>query len=262
MATKDSANRPLVSVIMPAYNAQAFIREAIGSVQAQTVRDWELIVIDDGSKDRTRQLVAELAEADSRIRLEVNPDNLGAAGTRNRGLELSRGQHVALLDSDDYWQPQLLEKMLHRMAQTGADIVYCSYAIVDETGKRICDDFIVPEQTDLHSSMIRNVISCSTALFSRKIAETARFPVGMYHEDIALWFQLLSEGVVARGVPEVLACYRQHGGSKTANKLTSACRRWVIYRKHLKLPVLQSVGLMVQYGYYGIMKYKKRTTGE
>ncbi len=254
---KEQNTQPLVSVVMPAYNAQAFIEEAIASVAAQTVTDWELIVVDDGSQDQTCQIVEELAKKDPRIRLSVNEKNMGAAGTRNRGMDLSRGEYIALLDSDDYWYPQFLEKLLTCARSTQADIVYCSYALVDEEGKKVCNDFIVPEQTDFHSSMIRNVISCSTSLLAKSITKNHRFPVGIYHEDIALWFSLLRDGAVARGVPEVLAAYRQRENSKTANKLTSACRRWTIYRKHLQLPLIKSLALMIQYAYYGVIKFRR-----
>ena len=257
MDTKSQNMEPLVSIIMPAYNAEAFIEEAIASVVAQTVTDWELIVIDDGSRDRTCQIVTELTQKDSRIHLLVNEQNLGAAGTRNRGIDVHKGKFVALLDSDDYWYPQFLEKLLANAEKTGADILYCSYALVGEKGEKVCKDFIVPEETDFEKSMIRNVISCSTVLLTEKITAQHRFPVGIYHEDIALWFSLLRDGAVARGVPEVLAAYRQRENSKTANKLTSACRRWVIYRKHLKLPFFKSVGLMTKYAYYGVIKFKR-----
>ena len=105
---------PLVSVITPAYNAASFIEEAIGSVIAQTVTDWELVVIDDRSTDDTFAMAQHCVADDPRIRLLKNDMNMGVAKTRNRGLDLCRGQYVALLDSDDYWKPQFLEKMLAR----------------------------------------------------------------------------------------------------------------------------------------------------
>lgn len=248
---------PLVSVIMPSYNGEEFIEQAISSVIAQTVEDWELIVIDDCSQDRTRQIVEGFARSDDRVRLVCNEKNMGAAGSRNRGLELCRGEYVALLDSDDYWQPDLLSKMLACARQTEADIIYCSYAIVDEQGRKLCNDFIVPQQTDFEQSMIRSVITCSTVLLTGRLAKAHRFPTDMYHEDIALWFRLLRDGVQARGVPEVLAAYRQRSDSRSANKLKSACRRWTIYRKYLKLPFIKCVVLMIQYGYYGLIKFRR-----
>lgn len=248
---------PTVSVVMPAFNAQAYIRQAIDSVRGQSFQDWELIVVDDCSTDQTRKLVAQYAQADGRIRLVENRENLGAAGTRNCGIAHSRGEYVALLDCDDYWHPQLLEKELACARQTGADIVYCSYAIVDEQGEKLCNDFLVPEKTDLESMLIRCVISCSTAMLRGQVARENPFPTGIYHEDIALWFRLLRDGAVARGVPEVLACYRQHSGSRAANKLKSACRRWTVYRSYLKLPFFKCVVLMLQYGYYGVLKFRR-----
>mgnify|MGYP003307884766 CR=1 FL=1 len=257
MYIKEENTEPLVSVIMPAYNAEQFIAEAISSVIAQSVSDWELIVVDDNSQDGTCQIVTEMMGKDSRIQLIVNEENVGAARTRNRGLEMCRGRYVALLDSDDYWYPQFLEKLVYCANKTNADICYCSYSLIDESGNPVCNDFIVPEQTDFQQSMIRSVISCSTVLLTKQIAQNHRFPVDVYHEDIALWFTLLRDGAVARGVPEVLAAYRQRENSRAANKLTSACRRWVIYRKHLKLPFAQSIKLMIQYAYYGVIKYKR-----
>ena len=251
------AETPLVSVVMPAYNAAAFIEEAIDSVVKQTVQNWELIVIDDCSKDNTRDVVLAVAEKDSRVRLVCNEQNMGVAKTRNRGLEMCGGQYVALLDSDDYWKPTLLEKMIARAEETTADIVYCSYEMVDEQGEKVCNDFVVPPETSFEESIVRSVITCSTVLMTSKLAKENRFPVNMYHEDIALWFQLLRDGAVARGVPEVLAAYRQRRNSRSADKLITACRRWSIYRKHLRLPFFRSIGVMIRYGYYGLIKFRR-----
>ena len=249
--------KPLVTVIMPAYNAAGFIREAIQSVLNQTVTDLELLVIDDGSTDETTQIVEQLCKTDARVRLLVNEKNLGAGGTRNRGLELSASPYIALLDSDDYWKPQMLEKLIARMKETGADLSYCSYELVDEQGRKICNDFIVPEDTDFERSAVRNVISCSSVVFSESVVKQYRFPTDIYHEDLALWFRMLRDGIVARGVPEVLAGYRQRAGSKTAGKLKSAVRRWSVYRKYMGLSFFKSARYMIRYGYYGLKKYKR-----
>lgn len=248
---------PLVSVIMPAYNAEAYIAEAIDSVLAQTVTDWELLIIDDGSQDQTREIVSRYVQKDARIRLLENPQNMGVARTRNRGLDCFRGDFAAFLDSDDYWQPSMLEKMIARANETNADIIYCSYAIVDEQGNKICEDFLVPEKTNFEQSIVRSVITCSTVLVTRKLAEQTRFPTDMYHEDIAMWFRILKDGGTACGVTDVLAAYRQRTGSRSAGKLASAVRRWPIYRKHLQMPFGKSVITMARYGFYGLIKYKR-----
>lgn len=249
--------KPLVSVIMPAYNAEAFISEAISSVLAQSVQDLELIVIDDCSQDGTWELICQFALQDGRIRKIKNEENMGVAKTRNRGMELCCGQYVAFLDSDDYWKPHMLEKMIARAEETGADIIYCSYAIVDEQGNKLCNDFIVPPETTFRESIVRSVITCSSVLVTSELAKNHRFPTDMYHEDIALWFGILKDGGVARGVTEVLGAYRQRADSRSAGKIKSACRRWPIYRKHLGMSVGQTICTMVRYGYYGLLKFKR-----
>ena len=248
---------PLVSVIMPAYNAEMFVEEAINSVLAQTLTDWELLVIDDCSTDGTARIVAEFAEKDSRIQLIRNESNMRVAKTRNKGLSLCKGQYVALLDSDDCYKPEMLQKMVDCAQRTNADIVYCSYELIDEQGMKVCNDFIVPEQTDFEKSLVRSVITCSSVLLTCEVAKSNSFPTSLYHEDIALWFQLLRDGAKACGVTEVLAAYRQRSGSKSANKFKSAIRRWNVYRKHLGLPAYKCLGYMIKYAYDGVIKYKK-----
>lgn len=248
---------PLVTVIMPAYNAAGFIQQAIESVLCQTVSDLELLVIDDGSADETRQTVEQLCARDCRVHLLINEKNRGAGGTRNRGLELSKSPYTALLDSDDYWHPRLLERLIGCLENTGADVSYCSYELVDEAGKKVCNDFIVPDKTDFEHCAVRNVLSCSSVVFARTVVDRYRFPANVYHEDIALWLQMLRDGIVARGVPEVLAAYRQRADSKTAGKLKSAVRRWSVYRGYLGLSVWKSAGFMARYALYGLQKYKR-----
>lgn len=257
MRNETDATSVAVSVIMPAYNAGRYIETAIRSVMAQTFSDWELIVIDDGSKDITVEVAEQLAREDSRITLLRNETNMGVAKTRNRGLALAKGEYVALLDSDDVWYPQKLEKQVILARETRADVVYCSYAIVDENGKKKCDDFVVPAGTDFHASLIKGVISCSTALLSRTLVDTYRFDDTFYHEDLALWLQILKAGHIARGVTDVLAEYRVMDGTRAANKLKSAANRWQIYRELLGFSVWKSATLLMQYGVLGLKKYKR-----
>ena len=168
-------NDPLVTVVMPAYRARDYVEAAVRSVVAQTMPRWELLVIDDCSGDDTPRIVEALAREDDRIRLIRNEENMGVARTRNRGLDMARGQFVALLDSDDVWMPEKLERQLALMEKTGADIGYCSYAIVDARGERCRPDYLVPPETDFHSMLGENVIGCSTVVLSRRVLENHRF---------------------------------------------------------------------------------------
>ena len=170
-----------VSVVMPVYNDERYLEAAVRSVMAQTFGDWELIIVDDGSTDGTPTIAARLAAEDPRIRLVKNIENRGVAASRNRGLALCRGEYVALLDGDDLWRPDKLQRQLALAGKTGADIVYCSYGMIDDRGKPCCREFIVPEETDLEASLVKSVISCSTALLRRETVGAYRFPAGYMH---------------------------------------------------------------------------------
>ncbi len=125
---------PLVSVVLPTYNRAAFLPRAIGSVLAQTHRNLELIVADDGSTDNTEAVVAGIGDA--RVRYLRCPRNGGAAYARNRGLEQARGELIAFQDSDDEWLPHKLERQLQALREASAELgmVACAYKVVGESG--------------------------------------------------------------------------------------------------------------------------------
>ena len=247
---------PLISVVMPAYNAEKYIGAAIRSVQAQTYPNWHLLVIDDCSTDRTAEVAKALADADDRIRLYRNKQNLGAAETRNRGFDLAEGDWVALLDSDDVWHRDKLEKQLAAAQRSGADIIYCSYSLVGPDGQKR-SDYIVPERTSYREMLRESAFSCSTTLLSKRIVERHRFCTDHYHEDLVYWLQLLKSGYTAAACLEPLADYRLVEGSRSHGKLRTAKSRWVIYRKVEKLPLREALSAFLSYTVRGLRKYKR-----
>lgn len=131
-----SVSGPLVSVIIPAYNAELFIEETLASVLTQTYTNIEVLVVDDGSRDRTAEIVQAVAEKDSRISL-LRSSNHGVAAARNLAIENSGGEYVAPLDADDIWYPQKLEKQVESFTLAGTDVglVYAWSACIDENGQ-------------------------------------------------------------------------------------------------------------------------------
>lgn len=250
---------PTVSVIMPAYNAERFIEAAVRSVASQSFQDWELIIIDDRSKDGTADIAMQLAQEDGRIRFFQNEENLGVARTRNRGFDLCRGSFVALLDSDDIWHPEKLERQLQLAGDTGADIVYCSYGIIGADGGQAKPAYLVPERTDFERLLRENTIGCSTVLLTAPIVEKYRFATDFYHEDYVLWLQLLREGHRAAGCTEVLVDWRYLENSRSFNKQKSARNRWRIYRDYLKLPLGKSAWAFCGYVCASLRKYGRRS---
>ncbi len=248
---------PLVSVIIPAYNAERYIKETIQSVQNQTFHSWEIIVIDDCSQDATCFVITQIMANDARIQLVKNVVNLGAAASRNKGVSLAKGKYIAFLDADDVWFPEKLEKTLVRLQEENADFAYSSYAIVDAKGEKVKPDYIVPKTTSFVSMLKENVIGCSTVVISRNLADKYRFVENFYHEDYVLWLQLLKEEYKAVGVPEVLVGWRFLENARSFNKRNAAINRWKIYHSFLKLPIYKSVYYFLIYATMGFKKYGK-----
>lgn len=249
---------PLVSVVMPAYNADKYIEAAVRSVQTQTFPDWELILVDDCSTDGTADRICALAAEDGRLRPVFSAENHGAAESRNLAFSYCRGDYVALLDADDLWRPEKLVRQLLLAEETGADILYCSYGMIDEAGRKAYPDFIVGPSTDFDGMLIRSELSCSTVLLRRELAETHPFETGFYHEDYAYWLRLLRDGFSASGTPEVLADYRVSKNSRSNNKWKSAVHRWEIYRTYLGLDLGTSLRAMSGYAVGGVKKYSAK----
>jgi glycosyltransferase involved in cell wall biosynthesis len=215
----------LVSIIMPAYNAEKYIAASIESVLAQTFSDWELIVVDDGSTDSTATVVQEFATSDPRVRY-IFQENGRLGKARNTGITNSTGRLIAFLDSDDLWLPTKLEVQTRAMAENNADVVYSkSYVFCDEniddetqTLPSSAGKFSGP---DFFDSLIRYPqIPVLTVLFKRSALDrVGLFEEGKaYHgcEDYDLWLRLARAGLVFYGMPDVLARYRRHGTAMTA----------------------------------------------
>lgn len=128
---------PTVSVVMPAYNAEQYIGQAIDSVLAQTYTDWELIVVNDGSTDRTLELVEQYAQQDSRIRYRSIENTGSAKIPRDTALAMAQSEWIVALDADDYLAPQTLAKLVERQRQTGADMVLLTLVFVAQNGARV-----------------------------------------------------------------------------------------------------------------------------
>lgn len=224
----------LVSIIVPVYNAEKFIREAMDSVLAQTYSDWELLLVEDGSSDGSADVIGKyIAEkAESRIRLIRQPANQGAARARNRGLLEASGRYIAYLDADDLWAPEKLEHELKFMEEKGAAFAFTGYEFADEHGVGLGKVVRVPETLVYRQALSNTTIFTTTVMFdSSKISkELLEMPV-IKSEDTALWWKVLRAGFTAYGLDENLAKYRRAGRSLSSNKLEAIRRIWNLYRR-------------------------------
>lgn len=257
MQVDNKATKPLVSVIMPAYNAELFIEEAINSVISQTISDWEMFVLDDCSSDDTFSLAQLSGKGEPRIHIIRNDKNLGVAKTRNRGINLAQGQYIAFLDSDDIWHPNKLECQLRKMREAGASVGYCSYEIIGADGLRVRPNYLVPEIARFKDLLKENYIQCSAMLIRADVLKRIMFNTDFFHEDYILGLDMLRSGEMAVGCRDVLLSWRYIENSRSFNKKKAAVNRWKIYRNYLRLPLYKAIYYFGCYSVAGFRKYFK-----
>lgn len=242
----------LISVIMAAYNAEKTIKEAIQSVLAQTYQNFELLVIDDCSTDDTVKVLQGIH--DHRICLIQNERNRGVSYTRKHGLYEARGEWIAILDSDDKWAPDKLEKQMELQKQKNAELIFTGSAFMDSEGKPIDWVLHVPEKIAYRQLLKQNLISNSSVLVRKKLY-AEHYTIGdQMHEDFAIWLKILKTGTTAYGIDEPLLIYRLSAVSKSSNKLKAAQMNWNTYRA-VGLSVLLALYYECWYVIKGLLKY-------
>ncbi len=228
----------LVSIIVPVYNAGAYIEETVNSVRAQTCTCWELILVDDHSKDDTLSVIKKYLAVirDERIRLIAKKTNEGAAAARNTGIDAARGRYIAFLDADDLWMPDKLEKELAFMKEKQAAFVFTAYEFGDENARGTGKVVHVPKELTYQKALSRTVIFTTTVLFDswKTGRDLIKMPM-VKSEDTATWWKVLKSGLTAYGLDEVLAIYRRPAASLSSNKLEAVRRIWNLYRREEKL---------------------------
>lgn len=218
----------LVSIIVPVYNAEKYIKETIDSVLAQSYENFELILVDDISKDNSVKVIESIK--DSRIILHKMDVNLGAFAARNKGLELSKGRYIAFLDADDKWVSDKLQKELDFMHENDAGFVFSGYEFADSDGVGLGTIVRVPKTITYKQALHNTTIFTSTVLIDReKISDELIKMPNIKSEDTATWWNILKAGNIAYGLDENLVIYRRTNQSLSANKFVALKRIWNLY---------------------------------
>ena len=235
-------DKPLVSVVIPAFNAATNIGQTLNSVLAQTYQEFEVIVVDDGSSDATTAVVEKFVTKDARFQL-VRQSNAGVGAARNTAIRKARGKYIAPLDADDYWFPEKLEKQVACAEQRGneAGLVYCWYAVLDEHGRLSNGHPQTAEGRLRHAFILRNIVgNGSVPLFRTAALEE----VGLYLtrieqsgaqgcEDWDLYIRI-AERFSIHVAPQYLLAYRQDGSSMSVNAETMAASFAVVMSRPRK----------------------------
>ena len=242
----------LVSVIIPAYNCAPYITQAIDSALLQKV-PMEIIIINDCSTDSTEEEIQKYL-SNPIIRHIKNEHNLGAAGSRNLGVQMAQGKYIAFLDADDWWEPDKLKKQLRLMQEKKSVLCSTARLLVHPDGTSMDKIIPVPEQITYHTLLKHNCINCSSVLLSKKVA--LEFPMEHEdsHEDYIMWLRILKKYEKACAINEPLLNYRLSAAGKSGSKLKSAKMTFKVYR-YMGFGLFKSVICFCSYAVHGILKY-------
>lgn len=234
----------VVSIVVPVHNAEDFILSTVSMVQAQTFEDWELLLIENGSTDDTKEILGELEEntLDKRIKVDFfTCSEKGPAPARNRGVDLATGRYIAFLDADDVWDRHKLEKQISFMEEKDAAFSCTEYEFGNEKAEGTGRFVRVPDVMTYKKALSRTVIFTSTVMLDTdKLGkEMIKMPV-VGSEDTATWWKILRSGIMVYGLKESLAIYRRPAKSLSSNKGKAIVRIWNLYRNEEKLNVVAS----------------------
>ena len=251
-----------LSIIVPVYNVETYLRQCLDSILAQTFEDFELIVVDDGSTDRSGEICDEYAAIDRRI-VVIHKNNGGLADARNAGLDIISGEYVGFVDSDDWIHPHMYETLMSYQEKTQADIVSCTIQFfsddnqVNEIWPQISQNYIY-QRTDFIDSFFPDVKksimpSVCNKIFKKDVFSTIRFPFGKRYEDAYVQLDVYCNAKVIAVINEPLYEYRKRTGSITdkisfesyLNQMDFSLRHFYYFQ--LNGPKLQSEYALVQF---------------
>ena len=241
----------LVSIITPTYNCGRFIAETIESVQAQTYKNWEMLIVDDCSTDDTKSVVVQYAEKDARVKYFCLETNSGAAVARTEAMRRAEGEYMAFCDSDDLWVPDKLDKQLAYMKATGHAFTCTAYEQMDESGKSLERVIQPKEKCDYNRLLLDCPVGNSTVMYNVSAMGKFEVPNIRKRNDDALWLQMLKKEQYIWGMNDVLMRYRIRQNSISSNKLKVVKYHWILYREieHLSIP-----RSLFHIGYWGVVK--------
>lgn len=233
----------LISVIVPVYNVEPYLRQCLDSIVNQTYPNIEILIVDDGSPDHCGEICDEYAEKDSRI-IVIHQENAGLSAARNAALDIARGEYIMFVDSDDWVEPTFCEKALEMVLEYQVETVWFGYRVhyLDKIEERRTG---LPRLFD-SSEIIKHLVLCDDAslnigiwnkIYHRRLFEKLRFPLGLIYEDVEIICQIihLTKSIFVSN--EVSYNYRKRNGSITSIENKKNIRNiidyFIIYHKRL-----------------------------
>ncbi|CAH7131590.1 putative teichuronic acid biosynthesis glycosyltransferase TuaG [Vibrio chagasii] len=247
----------LVSIITPSYNCSSTISETYESIVKQSFTNWEWLVTDDCSVDQSLEILTDIANNDSRVRVFRNLKNSGAAVTRNHSLSKAKGKYVCFIDSDDLWLEDKLTKQIKFMEEHCFDFSFTAYELIDADSAPLgCTVDTHLRHPISYEDMLRKkaTLGCSTVMLRRNAFDDISMPLIRTGQDYGLWLKLLKSQVLAMPIPDVLTQYRILPNSISRNKFKKSQRQWQIYREFEKLSLLKSIECFFFYAWRAVFR--------
>ncbi len=247
----------LVSIITPSYNTAEYIAETIRSVQAQTYKDFEMIIVDDCSTDNTDEVVKPFLE-DGRIKYLKNEKNSGAAVSRNRALREAKGKWIAFLDSDDLWEPEKLQKQIEFMEKNGYKFSYTEYEEIDQEGKSLGRSISGPKKITKSGMFNYCWIGCLTVMYDAEAVGLIQIEDIKKNNDYAMWLKACKKAHCYL-LAEKLAKYRRGRAGSISTHGYTALIKWHyrLYRICEGKTPLSAALLTARNLFFGVVKKMK-----
>jgi glycosyltransferase involved in cell wall biosynthesis len=230
---------PLVSIITPLYNAEKYISNTIESVINQEYNNWELIIINDCSKDKGPEIIKNYQNQDKRIKIINLEKNSGAAVARNVGIENAKGNFIAFIDSDDIWEKTKLKEQISFMLDNNYNFSYTDYIQIDEKGNEL-RIIKTPKILTYKKQLLYNHIGTSTVIYNQKILGKIYMPKLRKRQDYAMWLRILKNHSKGYGLNKILTKYIIRRDSISSNKMNLIKYNWEMYRNSEEFGIIKS----------------------
>lgn len=245
----------LVSIIMPYYKKEMFVKKSVKSLLNQTYQNFEIILVNDQADERSSIFLKDILNLDNRIKLVTNEKNLGVGESRNKAIEIAKGEYIAFCDCDDLWKNNKLEVQIEFMKNSNFDFSFTAYDVIDENEKVI--NFRKAEKNINFEKLVNSCdIGLSTVMIKSKIFENQKykFPRLVTKEDYVLWMNMAKNGIAINGINENLTSWRRAKNSLSSSIMQKLFDGYKVYRVYLGYGRLKSFYCLIRLSVNFILK--------